>query len=168
MQQNTHRARYPVSVETFWKDLCLNLDYQQELFMECLGCESMEVVKNAGDLDSGVERSLRFRKPIDAPSAVRKMFGNAVTMEEHGTFDPKTQSFSFTYRPPMLADRLHITGRTRVEPAGDGVEVITDTQFRCDLFGLGSILERFACSAGLDGQLDKERFTQRYIAKMGL
>ena len=36
------------------------------------------------------------------------------------------------------------------------------------MFGLGSILERFACSSGRDGQLDKERFTQRYIARRGL
>ena len=131
-------------------------------------CCSLEQRSSARGQAPLVERNLRFRKPIDAPAAVRKMFGDAVTMEERGTFDPKSQSFSFTYRPPMLADRLSITGRTTVTPSDGGVDVVTETQYRCDMFGLGSLLERFAASAGTEGTLDKERFTRRYIERMGL
>ena len=168
MQKQQYRALYSVSPSTFWSELCLSLDYQRELYMACLGCESMEVVRNDGDAATGVHRALRFRKPIDAPLAVRKMFGDAVTMEEEGTFDPSAQSFTFTYRPPMLADRLFITGRMQVTPHNGGVEVVTNTEFRCDLFGLGGILELFALNAAKESMQDKQRFTERYIVDKGL
>lgn len=168
MQQTTHRAHYAVRLETFWSELCLNLEYQEQLYMQCLGCESMEVVRNDGDTQTGVKRALRFRKPIDAPAAIRKMFGNSVTMEEEGTYDPASQTYAFQFRPPMLGDRFSITGLMRVQPTDAGVEVVTDTKFQCNMLGLGGLLERFAVSSAKEGTEDKRLFTERYIAERGL
>lgn len=163
-----YRQRFPVSSNTYWRELCLSLEYQERLYREALGCTRMEVLAHEGDLERGMKRRLRFEKPLDAPTAVKKLFGDAVTIEEQSEFDAGTKTWSYRMVPGMLADRIDIRGVIRLDENADGVEQLSRTTVTCRMFGVGSVVEHFVAKSSNEGNHDKAEFTRRYIAEKGL
>jgi hypothetical protein len=163
-----YRHTFAVSPETYWRELCLSLDYQERLYREALGCPRMDVVEHVGDYEHGMHRKLRFTKAIDAPAAVTKIFGSAVTVEEHSEFDAKTQRWSYRIVPALMADRIDIRGTVEISPQGEGVEQRSTNTLSCRMFGLGTIIEHFLSKSTDEGSTDKNRFTERYIREKGL
>lgn len=164
----THRQRFPVSAQTYWRELCLSLEYQERLYREALGCLRMEVLENSGSLEQGIKRRLRFTKPIQAPAAITKMFGSAVTIEEHSSFDAERQLWSYRMVPSIMGDRIDIRGRVRIDARESEVEQISDNTVTCRLFGLGAIIEPFVARSTEEGHADKTAFTRRYIVEKKL
>jgi hypothetical protein len=163
MIELSHRQHFDVTLDTYWKELCLSLTYQERLYAEALGCNAMQVLLNEGDLETGVKRRLRFTKPIDAPAAITKLFGSFVTIEEHSSFDPREQVWNYRMVPSLFADRIDIRGRTRAVPSGSGVEQHSHNTVSAKLFGLGAIIEHFVARSTEEGHADKAAFTRRYI-----
>jgi hypothetical protein len=163
MLEISHRQHFDVSLETYWRELCLSLVYQERLYAEALGCNAMQVLAHEGDFETGVKRRLRFTKPIDAPAAISKLFGSYVTIEEHSVFDPREQSWTYRMVPSLFADRIDIRGRVRAVPQGSGVEQQSDNTVTCKMFGLGAIIEHFVARSTEEGNNDKASFTRRYI-----
>lgn len=159
----SHRQYFEVSLETYWKELCLSLVYQERLYREALGCHAMEVLEHTGDYETGMKRRLRFTKPIDAPAAITKMFGGAVTIEEHSAFDAREQCWTYRMVPSLMGDRIDIRGRVRAVAQGSGVEQRSDNTVACKMFGLGGIIEHFVARSTEEGNADKATFTRRYI-----
>jgi hypothetical protein len=159
----THRQHFDVSAETYWKELCLSLVYQERLYYEALGCSQMVVLENSGSYETGMKRRLRFTKAIDAPAAIAKMFGSAVTIEEHSQFDAAAKCWTYRMVPAIVGERVDIRGRVRAEVNATGVEQISENSVSCRLFGLGSIIEHFVARSTEEGNADKARFTRRYI-----
>jgi hypothetical protein len=166
--QISHTQYFEVSLETYWRELCLSLAYQERLYCEALGCNAMEVLEHTGDYEQGMKRRLRFTKPIDAPAAVTRLFGANVTIEEHSAFDPREQCWSYRMVPSMMADRIDIRGRVRAVARGTGVDQLSDNTVSCRLFGLGAVLEHFVAKSTEEGNADKASFTRRYIAEKAL
>jgi len=164
----SHRQFFEVSLDTYWQELCLSLPYQERLYREALGCHAMEVLEHTGDYETGMKRRLRFTKPIDAPAAVTKLFGSAVTIEEHSEWDPREQCWSYRMVPSLMADRIDIRGLVRAVVAGNGVSQLSDNTVSCRLFGLGAVLEHFVAKSTEEGNADKASFTRRYIVELGL
>jgi hypothetical protein len=164
----SHKQHFDVSEETYWRELCLSLDYQERLYREALGCTGMEVLEHSGGYEQGMKRRLRFTKPIDAPAAVTKLFGSHVTIEEHSQFDPRERCWSYRMVPSMLSDRIDIRGRIRLITSGRGVEQQSANDVTCRMFGLGSIVEHFVARSTEEGNADKASFTRRYIEERGL
>lgn len=164
----THRQQFDVSLETYWRELCLSLVYQERLFCEALGCSAMQVLENVGSYEQGVRRRLRFTKAIAAPAAVTKLFGSHVTIEEHSEFDAAERCWSYRMVPSILGDRIDIRGRVRAEASGSGVVQVSENTVTCRLFGLGSIIEPFVARSTEEGNADKAQFTRRYILERGL
>lgn len=169
MSSETHgREAFAVDAETYWRKLCMNLDYQERLYREAIGCTRMEVVELRGTYETGQTRRLRFEKPLDAPAPIRKLFGDSVLIEEQSEFDPKAQRWSFRMVPPMLADKLSIRGVVHLERNPTGVDQVSLNTVSCDVFGLGAIIERFVAKSTIEGARDKAVFTRRYISEKGL
>ncbi len=169
MTLETHaREAFAVDPETYWRELCLSLDYQERLYRDALGCTRMEVIELRGDYETGQTRRLRFEKPIDAPATVRKLFGEVVTIEEVSQFDAKLQRWSYRMLPPLLGDRLEIRGVLRLAVTPAGVEHVSVSTVTCNVFGIGSVLERFIAKSAAEGAADKAAFTRRYVAERGL
>lgn len=164
----THTQHFDVSEETYWRELCLSLEYQERLYREALGCIGMEVLEHTGDYESGMKRRLRFTKPIDAPAAIAKVFGKHVTIEEHSQFDPRERCWSYRMVPSLLGDRIDIRGRIRLTPSGRGVAQDSANDVTCRMFGFGGIVEHFVARSTEEGNADKASFTRRYIAERGL
>jgi hypothetical protein len=162
--QTERREQFPIPADRYWQDLCLNLDFQERLFREGLGCETIEVVRNEGSYGVGLHRHLRFVKASNAPAALRKVLGEKVTVEEIGEFDPHHQRWSFRILPGVMADKLAIEGTITLEDGGNGsvVEVVQQT-FVCSLFGIGGLVERFIAKSLEEGERARARYAQTYI-----
>ena len=163
------RQTFDVSVETYWRELCLSLEYQERLYCEALGCNRMDVLEHSGDFETGMRRRLRFTKPIDAPAAVTKLFGSAVTIEEHSEYDAKQQRWSYRMVPSVMGDRIDIRGAVSLaNTSSASVEQLSQNSVSCRMFGLGSIVEHFVAKSTQEGNADKASFTRRYISEKGL
>ena len=162
------RQTFDVSVETYWRELCLSLEYQERLYREALGCRRMDVIEHSGDFEKGMRRKLRFEKPIDAPAAVTKLFGSSVTIEEHSEFDPAEQRWTFRMVPPLLGDRIDIRGVVRASGKEGKVEQVARNSVNVRVLGLGGIIEHFVARSTKEGVEDKANFTRRYITEKGL
>jgi hypothetical protein len=167
-QETRFSQHFAVDAKTYWTKLCLSLDYQERLYKEALGCTRMDVLEHDGDYERGMRRRLRFEKPLDAPSAVRKLFGDHVVIQEHSEFDPRTQCWSFRMIPSVLADHLEIQGAVTLVEEDAGVEQRSTNRVRCTIFGVGSLVEHFVAKSANEGNADKAAFTRRYIAEHGL
>jgi hypothetical protein len=163
-----NRQTFDVSVETYWRELCLSLEYQERVYREALGCVRMDVIEHTGDFQTGVRRKLRFEKPIDAPAAITKLFGSTVTLEEHSEFDAAAQCWSFRMVPAIMADRIDIRGVVRARENNGKVEQLAHNSVTVRLLGLGTIIEHFVAKSTREGSADKTNFTRRYIAEKGL
>lgn len=164
-----YRHTFNVSPETYWRELCLSLEYQERLYREALGCPTMEVIEHVGNFETGMRRKLRFAKPIEAPAAITKIFGSTVAVEEHSEFDAKQQRWSYRIVPALMGDRIDILGTVEISPKGEGaVEQRSTNTLACRMFGLGGIIEHFLGKQTEEGSSDKNRFTERYIIEKGL
>jgi len=163
-----NRQHFPVSLDTYWRELCVSLEYTERLYREALGCTDMEVLVNDGDLETGLKRRLRFQKPIDAPVAITKIFGKSVSIEEHSEFDARARCWRYRMVPAIMGDRIDIRGLVHVVINDTGVEQQSQNTVTCRLFGLGAIIEHFVGKSTEEGQRDKTQFTQRYIAEKRL
>lgn len=164
-QELSLKQQYDVSVDTYWEELCFDLEYTRRLYAEALGCTEMTVLKNEGTRSTGIKRHLRFIKPMDMPAPIARIFGGHVTMEELGEFDPREQRWSYRMVPSIMGDRIDIRGRVQIFPHGSGTEQRSVNTVTCRMFGLGAIVEPFVMREAAKGHADRHRFTQRYIAE---
>jgi hypothetical protein len=159
---------FDVSPETYWRELCLSLEYQEHVYREALHCTRMEVLEHTGGYEQGMKRRLRFTRAPEAPAAVIKMFGSMVQIEEHSEFDAKAQRWSYRIVPAIMGDRIDIRGSVTLTPRQAGVDQHGITSVAVRIFGLGSLVEHFVLKATEEGSGDKNRVTRRYIADKGL
>jgi hypothetical protein len=162
------RQRFAVGAETYWRELCLSLEYQERLYKEALGCASMKVLEHEGGYETGMRRRLRFEKPIDAPAPVRKLFGDCVTIEEISSFDARARCWSYQMIPAVVGERLQIRGTIRLDENAEGVEQLSKSSVACHVFGIGGIIEHFVAKSTVEGNADKTAFTRRYIEEKRL
>ncbi len=166
--KNDVTQRYRISADTYWRELCLNLDYQERLYRDALNCFGMQVVQLDGTYETGQKRKLRFQKRIDAPAAIRKLVGETVLLEEVSEWDPKARTWSFKMVQAALSDRLDIGGVIRVEEHAEGVTQLSHNIVTCRIFGIGGIVEHFVSKQSTEASADKAAFTRKYIEERGL
>jgi hypothetical protein len=166
--KNDVTQRYRIRAETYWRELCLNLDYQERLYQGALNCFDMQVLELDGTYETGQRRRLRFQKRIDAPAAIRKLVGETVTLEEVSQWDPKRQCWTFKMVQAALSDRLDIGGEIRVEEHADGLTQVSHNIVTCRIFGIGAIVEHFVAKQSTEASADKAAFTRKYIEERGL
>jgi hypothetical protein len=160
-----NRQHFELSAETYWKQLCLNLAYQERLYKEALHCTRMEVLEDAGTFETGVVRRLRFIKPIEAPAAITKVVGSEVHIDQQSEFDARTQRWTYRLVPSIMSDRIDIRGVMHIEQSGTGIDQITVNALSCRMFGLGALIEPFMARSTEEGHTDAAAFTRKYIAE---
>jgi hypothetical protein len=108
--------RYDVhgTAARFW-EVFFDPDVTRRLHLEALRSTSVEIEDQTGDVDSGLERTMRYGQRPDAPGPVKRLFGSEVVTTEHGTFDPETGIWSFTLTPVTLGDKTDIRGSIKIE-----------------------------------------------------
>jgi hypothetical protein len=163
------RDSFPISADTFWRDVFFAHDFQERLYKEALGCAKVEVIEDSGDAAGPRSRRVAFHQPIDAPGPIRKLFGDTTRMEERGTFDPKTKRWRFEVIPERMADKIRITGETWVEATADGkIERVCELDLSVSIFGIGSMVEKFMATTTAESYAKQTRFMRAFIQEKSL
>jgi hypothetical protein len=164
--RNTHV--YQVSAETYWRETMLNIPFLTRLYTEQLGLRGIELVEQRGDYQRGIQRVLRMFKPIEAPGPVKKVLGDVMTIDEHSTFDPAAQTWSYRMAFSRLADRLFVRGTISLAPCERGVEETSDDELDFKMFGVSGLVEAFMARETKQSHVDRTMFTQRYLSEQQL
>jgi hypothetical protein len=128
--------------EEFWK-LYFDPEFVVRLHLEGLGSLSAEVIRQEGDLSSGIVRTLRYSQRPNMPGPVRKVFGEEIVSTEVSTFNPSTQMTTFELTPGTMADKTHIEGAIALTEAGGVTTESFMLEAKVKIFGVGPIVERF-------------------------
>ena len=155
------------SAQRFW-ELFFDPAFTKRMHLEALGSTSVEIEELTGDLDSGIERTIRYAQVPDAPGPVKKLFGSEVVTTEHGTFDPENWVWTFTLTPGTLGDKTDIHGTIELfvdEEAGDDTcEQVFSLEARVKVFGAGPVVERFIEKQARDAQDKAAAFVNQELA----
>jgi hypothetical protein len=162
--KQTIRHTFETDDQAFWRDVFFDQPFVERMYKQALGCTSVVFHEDTGDAASGRTRRLAFTQQVDAPAAIRKIFGETTTMEERGRFDAQTKRWSFSMIPDRMADKIRITGETWVEASGAGkIERIMSIEYAVSIFGLGGVLEKFMASETEKSFEKQAQFTREYL-----
>ena len=162
--KSTLRHTFDIGADAFWNEIFFNQAFQERMYKEALGCESVAFLEDSGETPAGRTRRFSFTQKLDAPAAVRKLFGETTTMEERGHFDLQTKRWRFSMVPDRMADKVRVSGETRVEPAGEGkIDRVVDLEYSVSIFGIHALIEKFMASATAESFAKQVDFTRAYI-----
>jgi hypothetical protein len=168
MKKITVRDAFDVDADWYWRELFFSRPFMERMYKEALGARSVEFLSEDGDLAKGVARRLRFTIPSDAPGPVKKLFGESNVMEEDGRYDPATQRWSFRMKPDSMADKVEISGETRIEVKGPGrVERVCELNVAVKIFAIGGLVEQYIASSTEASWAKQTAFTRRYLSQLG-
>ena len=160
------RDSFDVAPDTFWEAIFLNPEFQRRMYMSVLGVESVDVSPLESEADGTRKRRLVFTQKVDAPGPIRKLIGETTTMEERGSFDPKSKRWRFAMIPDRMADKIKITGEIWVEPTSEGkIDRVCSLEMTVSIFGIGSMVEKFMAGATTDSYAKQTKFTRDYIVE---
>jgi hypothetical protein len=146
----------------FWERVHPSDAFNDFLYKEKLGFE-YEVIRL--DPKTG-ERDARIVPKVDAPAAVKKIFGDG-SFVERGRFDAVKKVYSFDIIPSTLADRIRLGGAMRMEPRGtDGCTRVVDFEVDARVFGLGGVIEAFVQRTVRASYDQSCGFTNEFIARL--
>ena len=163
MRKFTLKHEINCSAEQFWK-VFFDKDFNNRLFLEGLGFPQYEIVEQT-ETDGAIRRTVRGRPKMNLPRPLMKLLGDLFAYTEDGSFDPKTQVWSFKMTPSTLAGRLLNEGTTRVEAIDDKkCRRIADLVCEAKVFGLGGLLEKTSEAEMTKGWNYSAKFMNRWLA----
>lgn len=154
---------------TFWEKCFLDEAFQKRMYLDELKFPSYEVLeqKETGDK---VFRKVRVDPPVgNLPAPVKKVIGDKLTYTEEGTFDRKSNRYTFTVHPSTMTDKTKVTGELWVEKAGDK-KIVRRCKMSVEVkvFMVGGMVEDKLCE-DLKSSYDKgAAFTNAYIKEKSL
>lgn len=165
----TVRHTFDVDVDTFWREVFFNNDFNRTLYLEHLGFSSYEVIEEKKEPDGTVTRKVRQTPKTEAPAVVKKLIGNEVSYVEEGRFDPAKKRWAYTIAPSKLADKIKIGGEFWAEPKGEGkIERICTVDLEVKIFGVGKAVEAFIEKQTKDSYDKAAAYTRKFISERGL
>lgn len=163
----TTRHRLNTDAETYWGRIFFDDEYQRRTFMDALHCLSHEKLAQTGDVGGPITRKQQSSQQLDAPGPVRKLIGQEIGYIEEGTFDPDAGTWTFTLTTSKLPDKIKVKGVFRLEPADDGVDLVSDMETSVRIFGIGPIFEKFIEKSTRDAYDNTAAFTNEFIKEKG-
>jgi hypothetical protein len=167
--KTTIRDTFETSPAAFWDAVFFDREFQTRMYREALGCPYVEILEQSQEPSGARTRRLVFQQRLQAPATIQKLFGDAMRMEERGKFDPQRQRWQFQMVPDQAADRIRISGETWLEPADQGrVTRVCELDLGVNIFGVGSLVERFMVSATTENYAKQADFIRAFLREKGL
>jgi hypothetical protein len=159
---------YDCSEDTFWNRLIFDEEYNRRLFREALGFPQHELVKSE-DTDTHLKRVVQVTPKLsEMPGPIKKLIGDSLSYREEGSFDKKARRYSLTIIPSKLADKMTVTGVIRTESLGDKkCRRIFETTVKCDIFGVGGMVEKRLIGDMEASYAAAARFTNQFVVEKG-
>lgn len=165
----TIRHTFDVDVDTFWREVFFNEEFNKTLYLERLRFKTYDVIEEKKEADGTVRRKVRQTPKMEAPGVVKKLVGDEISYVEEGQFDPQKKRWRYTITPSKLADKLKIGGEFWVEPKGEGkVERLCSVDIQVKIFGVGGAVESFIEKQTKDSYETAAKYTREFIAERGL
>jgi hypothetical protein len=156
---------FDTDVDSFWKEIFFNDEYNRRLYEEALGFGYQKLELN--DLGGGVwtRRVPTDPKADNVPAAMRKIVGDTLYYIEDGRFDPASKRWKFSVTTSKAADKVEIHGEYWVEPRGDARVVrYCTTQIHVKVPLVGAVIEKFVEKQTRENYDKAAAFTNRWIA----
>lgn len=158
------RDTYRCSAEHFFDAMFFDPAYNEALYRQGLGFEQMQILEDVVADDGARTRRMRVKPKLDAPRAVRKLIGDALTYEEHGRYDPATRRWATRIVTSKLADRIQITTDVTTEARGDSECVrVADFVFSVRVLGAGRVFEQFIARTMRENYDKAARFSNEWL-----
>lgn len=138
----TVRHTLPISPAGYWETLYGCRPFIEALYTEGLGGTELRISEWHSHDDGGFERTLSFNPRMQAPSAVKKILGDAFRCEERGSFDPAHQRWRFDYLSSSLTDKIRIQGTQYASEHPEGCELVCTLSVTVGIFGVGRLVEK--------------------------
>lgn len=144
--RTTYRFRFPLSPDDLSSKFADPAYYPA--ISETVGCwdivEQPLPAPRAGNSDElHVSYAMKIQASIPLPETVKKLLGGALTMKRTDRWNAADRAGSIDVEIKGLPVRIGAT--TRLEPAGNGVEVVSDWTLKCGIPLIGGIVERLGC-----------------------
>ncbi len=164
MKKWTLRHEINCSAEQFWP-VFFDKSFNEAMFLEGLGFPEYEIVEQT-ETDGAVRRIVRGRPKMNLPKPVMKLLGDSFGYTEHGSFEPKSEVWTFKMTSSTLAGKLRNEGTTRVEAVDDS-KCIRVAELICEakVFGVGGLLESTSESEMTKGWDYSAKFMNRWLDK---
>lgn len=131
---------YHCPVETFW-DKLWDFDTRKEREKKGCGALSFTVSESRWEGDT-YHQVAAMEEVVDAPAAVRKIFGETQTIEETVRWEKGSDTVQIHYRPSLMSDKVSMQGTLTCTPAHGGhCRVVMDVEITAKIFVVGSIVE---------------------------
>ena len=142
MADLTLRHELDCNAETYWSKCAFDPEFNRRLFFEELKFRSYELLEHKDLADSIVRRVKAEPQTPNLPGPVKKVLGDSFGYTEEGTFDKKTQRYSFRTIPAAFPDKVKIQGSMICEPLGDKrVTRIAQMHVEAHVFMIGRMVE---------------------------
>ncbi len=162
------RQSYAVTLETYWRDIWLDMSFLEKLYCDALGFRSISLLDEQGDFRTGMKRRLDLRRPMSGPAMLTKLFGGELSMEEESDFDPATQRWRYRLIPARARDRVEMHGTMVATSTAQGVEVRSTDHVVFKMIGFSGPIEKFMAEETRAGRALRAAFTRRYIEQAAL
>lgn len=164
MHEFTLHHDLEISADDFWI-LFMDPDFTRELIVEGLGfarCDLGEVEERDGKR----HRTAFVEPKIDVPGPVAKLLGPRLGYTETAYLDPEAGVWTFELKLSVLAERIRLGGKMKIEPRGDErCERIVDLWTDVRIFGIGKMVEKAAEKNLRDGWGNAATWMNQYFGR---
>ncbi len=149
--------------EFYWQSL---FDAEQRTERELKGCGSLSYEVVSITRDAGKVRQVaKAVSEVDAPRAVRKVFGETIGIEEETTWQEGSEQAQLVYRPDKMPDRVTVSGVLSCRGQGDGTcKVSVDLNIKVKIFAIGGIVEKLLAKESEKHLADDAAYFNAHIA----
>jgi len=154
---------------TYWTKIFFDKEYNDGLYRNVLGFKSFEIQELTGEPGGDRTRRMYTEPMAEAPAVVTKLIGGGLAYTERGSFDAKTEKWTYAITTNKLTEKVRIGGTLWVEPRGDKkIERICEVELEVNVFGVGGVIEKFIADTTRDSYEKTAKYTNEFIAKKGL
>jgi hypothetical protein len=157
---------FRVSPRVFWQRLFFDAEYNRGLY-QALGFSVCEVQRLETAPDGCVRRVLRAVPPIKAPEVVQRRLEGRLYYLEDGSYDPRTELWTFKSEPSLAPESTKISGVIRAEPDSAGMRHVVDLSVQVSAFGLGSLIERVIEKNTRESYRATAEYTNDFVKRPG-
>ncbi len=137
---------YHCSPEQFFEKL-FDVDIRTQREKKGCGAVNFDITESRWEGDT-YHQVVVMEEVVDAPKAVRAIFGETTKIEEAATWVKGSDTIQLVYRPSLMGDKVSMVGTLKVSPADGGhCRVVTDVAITAKIFVVGSIVEKLISKA---------------------
>jgi hypothetical protein len=168
MQEITLRHEMSCDEETYWHKCVFDAEYNERLYLKELKFPQYELEQYEDD-GTIIRRRVKVAPQLPPmPAPVKKVIGEGLAYTEVGSFDRKTNRYSFTATPNALGDKATTKGEMRVEVLGEKkIARVAKISVDVKVFMVGGLIEDQILNSLRSSYERAASFTNDYVKEKG-